>query len=90
MIMVVALVFLGPSKLPELARGLGKGLREFRRATDDFKQQFDEEAYRPEAKRLAPTPPAGTLSASDLKPSEALPVDAKVEPIPSSEKKADA
>jgi len=31
-ILVVALLVLGPTKLPEVARGLGKGLREFRRA----------------------------------------------------------
>ncbi len=40
-ILVVALVVIGPKKLPELARGLGRAMREFRRATDDIKQNFD-------------------------------------------------
>jgi TatA/E family protein of Tat protein translocase len=31
----VALVVLGPKRLPELARALGKGMREFRQALDD-------------------------------------------------------
>ena len=35
-ILVFALVFIGPKKLPELARGLGKGLREFQKAKDDL------------------------------------------------------
>jgi TatA/E family protein of Tat protein translocase len=47
-ILGVALLVLGPSKLPELARGLGKGLREFRKATEDFKSTIDDEAYRPD------------------------------------------
>jgi sec-independent protein translocase protein TatB len=40
-ILVVALIVIGPKKLPELAKVLGKALRELRRATDDIKQNFD-------------------------------------------------
>jgi sec-independent protein translocase protein TatB len=40
-ILVVALIVIGPKKLPELARGLGKAMREFRSATNDIKQNFD-------------------------------------------------
>ena len=43
-IMVIALVVIGPHKLPELARSLGKGLAEFKRATEDFKKDLDLEA----------------------------------------------
>jgi len=43
-ILVIALIVLGPQKLPELARSLGKGLAEFKRATDDFKRNIEEEA----------------------------------------------
>lgn len=43
-IMVIALVVIGPHKLPELARSLGKGLAEFKRATEDFKRDLDLEA----------------------------------------------
>lgn len=32
-ILVIALIFIGPKKLPELARGLGKGIKEFQNAT---------------------------------------------------------
>ena len=43
-ILVIALVVIGPAKLPELARSLGKTLAEFKRATDDFKWKMEEEA----------------------------------------------
>lgn len=50
-ILAIALIVLGPSKLPELARGLGKALREFRKATEDFKATIDEETHRPDYPR---------------------------------------
>jgi sec-independent protein translocase protein TatA len=43
-ILVIALIVIGPQKLPDLARSLGKGLGEFRRATEDFKRNIEDEA----------------------------------------------
>jgi len=43
-ILVIALIVIGPQKLPDLARSLGKGLAEFKRATEDFKQNVEDEA----------------------------------------------
>ena len=42
-IMVAILIFFGAKKLPELAAGLGKGIREFKRASSDF----GDEIHRP-------------------------------------------
>ena len=42
-IFIVVLVVFGPHKLPELARGLGKMMAEFRKASTDFKMAFEEE-----------------------------------------------
>jgi sec-independent protein translocase protein TatB len=44
-ILVVALILLGPQRLPDVAKHLGKGLREFKKATDDLKGQFESELY---------------------------------------------
>jgi len=41
-IMAVALVLFGANKIPEIAKGFGKGMREFRKATDDIKKEFNE------------------------------------------------
>lgn len=50
-ILVVAVVVIGPKRLPDIARALGKGMREFRRATDDIKQSItlDHDDYSPAA-----------------------------------------
>jgi sec-independent protein translocase protein TatB len=42
-VFLVVLVVFGPQKLPELARGLGKLMAEFRKASTDFKSAFEEE-----------------------------------------------
>lgn len=42
-ILVIALIFFGPRKLPQLARSMGKGLAEFRKASDDFKRTWERE-----------------------------------------------
>ncbi len=40
-IMVIALIVIGPKKLPDLARALGKGMAEFRKATEEIKESLD-------------------------------------------------
>ena len=40
-ILVIALIVIGPSKLPDLARALGKGMAEFKKATQELKDSFD-------------------------------------------------
>jgi sec-independent protein translocase protein TatB len=42
-VFVIVLVVFGPQKLPELARGLGKLMAEFRKASTDFKSAFENE-----------------------------------------------
>ena len=42
-ILAIALIFFGPRKLPQIARSMGKGLAEFRKASDDFKRTWERE-----------------------------------------------
>ena len=70
LILAVALIVLGPKKLPEIARSLGRGLAEFRRTTDDVKREMQAAAdldARPESDDTSTEPsgegaPANTMS----------------------------
>lgn len=42
-IFFVALIIFGPRKLPELGKSLGKGLAEFKRASNELKRTWEEE-----------------------------------------------
>jgi sec-independent protein translocase protein TatB len=76
-ILIVALLLLGPDKLPELARGIGKFVREFRRQTDDVRGMVEREFYKmdqevfaeDQAKRIeAPATPAEPVPATPVSP----------------------
>lgn len=64
-IAVLALLLLGPERLPEAAKTFGKGLRELRKATEDLKDQVQEEIYgdgrKPSRPALVPPVPAQPL-----------------------------
>lgn len=44
LILIIVLLFFGGKKLPELMRGLGKGIREFKDARDNVKREIDTHA----------------------------------------------
>ena len=62
-ILVIALIVIGPQKLPEIARSLGKGLAEFKRATEDMKRSIDDETAAMEEKEAVAKEAAATQDA---------------------------
>ena len=80
LVMAIALIVLGPKRLPDIARALGRGLSEFKKATDEMKQTFNEETRNHELKRPLGSPgkltPPGTIL-DDPYPAEANPVEAE-------------
>jgi sec-independent protein translocase protein TatB len=52
-ILVLALLLLGPQRLPDAAKQIGKAMRDFRKATDDVKQQFESAVYEDERAKPA-------------------------------------
>ena len=63
---VLALVLFGPKKLPEIARTIGKYMNEFKRASNEFKSQIEQEISNLEVEKrqtiLPPTPLQGVAS----------------------------
>ncbi|WP_448384428.1 Sec-independent protein translocase protein TatB [Desulfosoma sp.] len=51
LILFIALIVVGPGKLPDLARALGRGLAEFRKATNELKSTFDQDETVQELKK---------------------------------------
>ncbi len=77
LILVVALIVVGPKKLPSLAKSLGKGLSEFRRATDEIKSSIAEtDTY----KDITEIKSSIKETVESIKPDELLEVDAVLEP----------
>ncbi len=72
-ILIIALIFIGPKKLPELAKGLGKGLREFQNATKGFAEQADQ--VKREIVDAAQTSDDTTQNVKKVEDAEVLPPD---------------
>jgi Tat protein translocase TatB subunit len=91
-ILVVALLVLGPKRLPEVAKALGRGLAEFRRATSDLTDELrnaqimlEEEARqaaRAAEEKRAAAKPAATKSAA---PSDVTAAVTAPKPVPPNE-----
>ncbi|HVW05394.1 MAG TPA: TatA/E family twin arginine-targeting protein translocase [Vicinamibacterales bacterium] len=69
-IFVVALIVFGPRKLPELGRSLGKGIAEFKRASNELQRTLDDEIRNEEQHKPAPaaqtSTPAITASTQEI------------------------
>jgi sec-independent protein translocase protein TatA len=69
LILAVVLILFGAKKLPELAKGLGTGIKEFKKATrevtDELSSSMDDNSPPPAAKRL---PPSGTQAQPESQP----------------------
>lgn len=89
-ILVVALIVFGPTKLPELARSLGRAMHEFRRASNDLRASFNEaiepppSPQPPRASPAIPPPPAEAPAPLDQPPAGAAPAERPSSPPSSS------
>jgi len=65
LIMAVALIVIGPKKLPELAKTLGRAFGEFRKATSDLKETFTVDLETPSTEKAGGEIKKVTLTAKD-------------------------
>lgn len=72
LILIVALVVVGPQRLPELARSLARGIREFRKAQDEVRKTVAGVLEEPKPTRTAPKASSSTPAAAT--PAEPNPV----------------
>ena len=89
-IFVLALLFFGPKKLPELARQIGKVLNEFKRASNEFRAQIEAEVSQLDVKekKLEILPPMGQPEGSVVSSSPRA--ELSVGPQPAIEQSAEA
>lgn len=90
LVLVVALIILGPRRLPELARSIGRGLREFQKAAEDVKDSLTRDLHEedkndllaPGSTEIAPPvePPAEPVSEPAPAPAEGQAAAAETPP----------
>src|SRR5262245_43271248 len=78
-IFVIALIVLGPKRLPELARTLGRTLAEFRRTASDLRREFSD--VTDDAHVASSASIAGPQAPAEARPTVAEPVQ-QVQPVP--------
>ncbi len=69
LIVMVLLIFFGAKRIPELAKGLGKGIKEFKDATKEIKDEIEKEDTRPvnHSKNVTERPVADPVSENQVK-----------------------
>lgn len=74
LILALVLILFGAKKLPELARGLGSGIKEFKKATrevtDEIQQSMDDTNYSPPRKSISEPAPTEKTAAAPESPEE--------------------
>lgn len=73
-VLAVALLVIGPKQLPQVAKTLGKTLRDFRRATDELRDTFEREVMDEPRPKIRPNPSAVAANAPMLTDGEDNPI----------------
>lgn len=84
LIFLVVLLLFGAKRIPEIARGLGKGIREFKDATNEIKQELN--VNEPPRRQIPPSqPPAQYQPPAQAQPSQPAATEAAAAPEPPTE-----
>lgn len=80
LILLVVLLMFGAKKLPDLAKGLGQGIKEFKKATRDIQDEVTKAANAPDEPPSRPAPPDSPRPAQPEPPKTASSESQKPEP----------
>ncbi len=78
-LLIIALIVFGPKRLPELGEGLGKAIKEFRKATSEMGNSLREETHRPDA-ATGTTYPAAPIAPVPATPASPAPTEPQAIP----------
>jgi sec-independent protein translocase protein TatB len=87
---LLALIIFGPKKLPEIARQVGKYMNEFKRASNEFKAQIEQEISHLEVEKHQTIPPSTPPEGATSRTLSAAPVETAAADTPASETPAKA
>jgi TatA/E family protein of Tat protein translocase len=79
-VLVIALIVVGPGKLPDVGAALGKSIREFRKASTDIQDSVKVDLD-PPAPAAAPAPVAAPIAPVAPAPTQAAPVPVAAAPV---------
>jgi TatA/E family protein of Tat protein translocase len=75
LILAIALIVIGPKKLPDLAKSLGRAMREFKKATNEFKETMQIDSELSDVKKAFTDINDNVKEAADLKLEPAKKID---------------
>ena len=73
LIAVVALVLFGANKIPTFMKGLGQGIKEFKKASGDVQNELERAMHEEPPRRPPPPPPENPPSAGTMPPASPAP-----------------
>lgn len=87
-ILLVVLLLFGAKRIPEIARGLGKGIREFKDATNEIKQELNVDPPRQQSPRQIHQAPQQQAPPAQAQPSQPVASETPAPPNPAPESPA--
>ncbi len=73
LILALVLILFGAKKLPELAKGLGQGIREFKKATNEVTSEVNAAMYEPPRPKPLPAPQPVSAPQPEAQPAASQP-----------------
>ena len=81
-VLVIVLIIWGPGKLPDVGAGMGRAIREFRKASSETREEFSKATRSDTSEPAAAATPAPAPAAQVASPAQPAPVGGGAAPVP--------